>query len=140
MFQFELSVTESPAPDLLAQLSKGLTEHAAPFVEGPGFQPLAVAAHDTDGALAGAVTGKLNWNWLHVNLLWVRPDSRGSGLGGMLLERIENEARSRGCSKAHLDTLSYQAPAFYERQGYEIFASLRDYPAGHSRVFLSKNL
>jgi hypothetical protein len=60
--------------------------------------------------------------------------------GRRLLEAIEDEARKRGCRWAHLDTFSYQARPFYERLGYELFATLDDYPPGHQRFFLKKPL
>ena len=140
MTDFRLQVSGTPSDQLLERLGAGLTEHAAPFVEAPGFQPLTVTAMSPIGELAGAVTGRVNWNWLHVSLLWVRSESRGEGLGGVLLGRIENEARAMGCARAHLDTFSYQAPDFYRDHGYREFARLTDYPPGHARIFLSKDL
>ena len=136
--QFEL--TESPSATDLDAIGAGLTEYAAPRVDSPGFSPLAIMARRADGSLAGGVSGRINWNWLHVSLLWVTPDLRGSGLGAELLERIEDEAQRRGCSSAHLDTFSFQAKPFYENAGYAVFAVLEDYPPGHQRFFLKKRL
>jgi len=53
---------------------------------------------------------------------------------------VEDEGRARGCTRAHLDTFSYQARPFYERQGWRVFATLDDYPEGHQRFFLRKDL
>jgi hypothetical protein len=50
----------------------------------------------------------------------------------------EAEARSRGCVGSYLDTFSFQARPFYEKQGYSLFATIADYPPPHSRFFLSK--
>lgn len=47
-------------------------------------------------------------------------------------------ASDRGCTRAHVDTFSYQAKPFYERHGYEVFAVLDDDPPGHERIFLRK--
>lgn len=140
MPDFEITVTESPRPEELARLSAGLARHSLSFVDEPGFRPLAVLATDEGGVLAGGAAGKINWNWLHINLFWVAKARRGHGLGSLLLERIEAEARSRGCRQAHLDTFTYQAGPFYERCGYAVFGSLEDYPPGQSRLFLRKIL
>ena len=135
---FEL--TGSPSAADLETITGGLTEHAKPWVESPGFQPLAILARSADGSLVGGISGRLNWTWLEVSLLWVAPERRGAGLGAELLERLETEARDRGCRRAHLETFSFQARPFYERAGYAVFAALDDYPPGHRRYFMQKRL
>ena len=37
-----------------------------------------------------------------------------------------------------LDTFAFQAPAFYEKQGYTLFGTIEDLPPGHARYFLQK--
>lgn len=140
MRPFEITVSEPPTPEQLDRLRDGLSEHSRSFVQTPGFQPLGIFASDVDGTMTGGATGKVNWNWLHVNLLWVAPACRGQGLGSVLLERLEAEARERGCTEAHVDTFSYQAGPFYERHGYVPFGRLENYPTGQSRLFLRKTL
>ncbi len=139
MSDLTLRVIDDPTPELIATLGEGLTRHALPTTGVPGFLPLAVAAYRGD-TLIGGVQGTINWNWLHVALIWIAEEARRSGLGSTLLCRIERVARERGCTDAHLDTFSYQARPFYERHGYEVFATLEDYPPGHRRIFLRKNL
>jgi hypothetical protein len=87
--------------------------------------------------LAGAY-GLTSWNWLHISLVWVSPELRRQGTGRRLITAIEDAARARGCTHAHLDTFSYQARPFYEKLGYEVFGALEDYPPGHQRFFLRK--
>ncbi|SMG02182.1 Acetyltransferase [Burkholderia singularis] len=53
--------------------------------------------------------------------------------------RIE-EVKRRGCVSAVLYTLSFQAPKFYEKQGYKVFGEVPCLPAGTARVFLVKTL
>jgi hypothetical protein len=36
--------------------------------------------------------------------------------------------------------MSFQAPDFYRKLGYEEFGRLDDFPPGHSRLFFRKNL
>ncbi len=52
----------------------------------------------------------------------------------------EQEARDRGYAGVFLDTFTFQARPFYERLGYSVFATIEDYPPGHSRFMLSKRL
>ena len=136
----QVTVEDSPPREDVDRLRAGLTEHAAEFVHRPGFQQLAVLARDAAGELVGGAYGFVNWNWLDASLLWVAEGHRGQGLGSRLLCRLEACARQRGCERAHLETFSYQARKFYERHGYRAFAELPDYPPGHTRVYLRKEL
>jgi GNAT superfamily N-acetyltransferase len=135
-----LTIEADPSPDDLRALGDGLTEHALPTTGTPGFLPLAVFARDSDNRLVGGISALVNWNWLQIALVWISPEQRRTGLGSLLLSRIESAGKQRGCTNAHLDTFSYQARPFYERHGYELFATLDDYPTGHRRFYLRKKL
>ena len=52
----------------------------------------------------------------------------------------EAEARKRGCSKATLNTFSFQAPDFYRKFGYRIVATVDGLPEGHRQHALVKEL
>lgn len=93
-----------------------------------------------EGEIVGGVIGATYWDWLYINLMWVREDLRGQGYGRELLFKAEAEARQRGAQHAYLDTFSFQAPDFYEKQGYQEFGKLTDFPKGHTRHFLTKAL
>lgn len=89
---------------------------------------------------AGGLVGHTFAGWLFVALFHLPPDLRRQGLGAELLRRAEDEARARGCVGAYLDTFSFQARPFYEKQGYAAFGALSDFPPGHTRIFLAKRL
>lgn len=90
--------------------------------------------------LVGGVIGQTHWDWFYIELLFVKEDLRGRGYGHRLLTAAEQEARKRGAKRAYLDTFSFQAPAFYRKHGYEVFGELQDFPAGHQRYYLTKQL
>ena len=140
MIRFNIELDLNPTQSCLDELSAGLNEHSEKFVEKAGFQPIALFARDELGCMQGGIYGRINWSWLSVSLLWVSSDNRGSGLGSALLERLETEAATLGCTKSHVDTFSFQAQEFYVAHGYEKFAELPDYPDGHSRIYLKKSL
>jgi len=140
MTDFEISVESVVSAEHRRLIEEGLTRHALPKTGVPGFQPVAVLARDHRRTLVGGVVGTINWNWLHVALVWVSESCRHAGLGRRLMAEIERAAVARGCTRAHLDTFSFQARPFYERLGYRVFGNLDDYPPGQQRFFMEKTL
>jgi GNAT superfamily N-acetyltransferase len=65
---------------------------------------------------------------------------RRSRLGSRILALVEEEARRRGCTRAVLSTLHFQAPGFYLKQGWEIAARIICEPPGHTRFYMTKKL
>ena len=65
---------------------------------------------------------------------------RGQSQGERLLLAVEQEARTRGCKRAVVETSSFQAPGFYKRHGFEEFGQVEFGFGGHTRIFLRKNL
>lgn len=91
----------------------------------PGQSPareLTVQRHNDAGELLGGISG---WTWGDagaMGMVWVRNNSRGVGVGGLLLGDFEAEAKDRGCTHLFVTSFTFQAPGFYERHGYqEIF-------------------
>jgi epoxide hydrolase-like predicted phosphatase len=137
---YALVIEDAPRADDVTALSDGLSAHALPHTGVPGFKPLAAWLRDEQGALIGGAYGYVNWNWLFINLVWLPDTTRGHGHGRRVIRALEEAARERGCTHAHLDTFSFQARGFYERLGYEVFSILEDYPRGHRRFFMKKVL
>jgi GNAT superfamily N-acetyltransferase len=101
---------------------------------------LSVAVRGDDGDLRGGLYG---WTWGgcgYVDLLWVRDDQRGTGLGAGLLAAAEAEIRRRGCDRVALNTHSFQAPGFYARLGYAECGRTPGYPHGYDDIHLLKQL
>jgi ribosomal protein S18 acetylase RimI-like enzyme len=93
-------------------------------------------ADEVVGGLLGAIWGGI----LYIRIVWISEPLRGRGLGRRLLDAAERRARERGCRHVFLDTFSFQAPGFYEKLGYRIYAKADDWPVGHAHHFLRKDL
>jgi GNAT superfamily N-acetyltransferase len=104
------------------------------------WHPVGFFLKSARGEWLGGLMGHLWGCWLYVRDLWVAAPARGCGNGTRLLRAAEEYAVERGCFAATLETMSFQARPFYEKLGYEVFAALEDYPPGHTKFYLRKQL
>jgi GNAT superfamily N-acetyltransferase len=147
MFRLETEVDKARR-DLLRTRLRETNTAASPVLRAlrgtPGERdvPLHVwAVNDTDDDLAGGLVGYTWATWLHVTYLWVDERHRGAGLGAGLLREAERIAsRERGCRASRLETWEFQAPRFYEKQGYDVVCVIPDYPPGITEYTLTKRL
>jgi ribosomal protein S18 acetylase RimI-like enzyme len=86
-------------------------------------------AESPPGAVAGTVGGAVHGGEGHICGMAVRPEFAGSGMAQALLNAIEGELRSRGCTRITLDTTEplLRAMRFYERNGYQRSGVVRDF-------------
>jgi GNAT superfamily N-acetyltransferase len=103
-------------------------------------RPLAAVARDEAGALVGGVSGRTFYRWLLIDVVWVHEDLRGTGLGARLMAMAEAEAVERGCIGVQVDTVTFQAPGFYSKLGYEPVGTVEGFPPGYARHYFSKRL
>jgi GNAT superfamily N-acetyltransferase len=134
---YQIEYTDTPEWDIIGG---GLTKFNHQHAGDDRPQRLCFALKAPDGTVVGGVIGIVYWDWLAVDLLFLPEALRGQGYGSQLLTLIEAEGRRRGARHVHLDTFSFQAPEFYERHGYRIFGELPDFPPGHTRYYLTKEL
>lgn len=140
MTDAELVFDPLPSEPLTRLVSDGVELHAIAATGLADWHPVNYFLRSPAGEWQGGLLGMAWGGWLRVRMLWVAAHVRGRGHGGRLLRAAEAFARERGCIGATLETHSFQARPFYEAQGYEVFATLDDYPVGHTRYFLRKRL
>jgi N-acetylglutamate synthase-like GNAT family acetyltransferase len=141
MKNYEITFHETPSDEDLKVLSDGLEAHTRELFPDKARTYIALFLRDENGSIVGGVDGNYGtFEWLYVNALWVQDDLRCRGYGAELMDRIETEAKKHGCRNAFLNTMSFQAPGFYKKIGYKVFAELEDFPGEHSRIFLRKKL
>jgi GNAT superfamily N-acetyltransferase len=117
-----------------------LRDYNAAQVGPSHYERLYIVLRNDDGNIIGGLNGATYWGWLFVENLVIQETHRRQGYGSQLLLAAEDEARTRGCHSAYLDTYSFQARPFYEKHRYAVFGVLDDFPTGCQRFFLKKKL
>lgn len=94
-----------------------------------------------DDTTVGGIVAYYYAQWMYIDTLWVDEQFRGKGYGQKLMAQAEAKARELGCKTILLDTFSFQAPGFYEKNGYEKWTKLDDNPVeGITRYYYKKQL
>jgi len=128
-----------PTPDDVQYLEDRLYEFNSSTTGIAGGEWLALFARE-NGRVVGGICGNTWGGTCEVRQFWVDPAHRGRGLGTRLFDAAQREASRRGCTQIVLMTFSFQAPAFYERRGFEILATIEDDPAGYRNLLMRKRL
>ena len=128
-----------PTDEQAAAVERGLDEYNAGAVSARSATPVRAVFVDSGRVVAGVV-GAAYWGKLHTRILWVHPDYQSRGLGSRLVDWAEERGRELRCTSALVDTMSFQAPAFYERRGYRRFGVSEGYEGGASRYYFEKGL
>ncbi|MCI5075834.1 GNAT family N-acetyltransferase [Oricola sp.] len=121
-FQFQLTVEQMAGPDTV----------------------LFVARDDAGKAVGMGALKVHDETYGEVKRMFTDPSVRGSGVGRLILNAIEAEARERGLVMLRLETGSTEGfePAWriYERGGFSRCGAFADYPDSEYNVFYEKGL
>ncbi|TPV72971.1 GNAT family N-acetyltransferase [Klebsiella pneumoniae] len=103
-------------------------------------KPLSVIVRCQEaGNVLGGMPGRTSLGLLFIDLFYLPPALRNNGLGTTILAQFENEGRKRGCIAGFLYTITFQAPDFYKKHGWEEFGRIDCLPEGTSRIFMIKS-
>lgn len=146
MYDIHIVEREMTSPEL-ARMNSGFDEHSID-------NHVAIQSSDRFGYVAldgdkfiGCSSGLAYKNserysgWFYLTDLFVEKAYRGKGIGAKLLQALEATVAKQGVTKIWTWTAGYEAPNFYKKQGYVVFAELEEwYSNGDSRVALRKAL
>lgn len=96
-------------------------------------------AFDDDKLIGGAI-GFIQYNWYFLDLLYVDEEYRGQNIGTKLLNQIEDFAKKENLTGIRMETWDFQARGFYEKNGYIVFAKIKDCPPGTINYYLKKEM
>lgn len=135
------SVALEPEPDkaMREAILGALNAHNVAAFRDTESYLLAVTVRDAAGQIVGGLWGSVWHDFLFVQFL-AMGEAKGAGVGRQVMELAEAEALRRGCTGIWLDTLTFQAPWFYPRLGFEEFGRIKGYVADQDRIFFVKRL
>jgi GNAT superfamily N-acetyltransferase len=138
----KLTLQFDPEPSAATRdvIERGVNLHNVAVTGLSDWYPVAFTLTDECGEVRGGVLGEVWAGWLHISFLSVDRPLRGQGWATQLIAAAEDYARERGAHDVHLETFSFQARPFYEKLGYEVFATLDGFPPGEAKFFLRKRL
>lgn len=133
-----IHTTDQPTTDDLDQLRASLRAFNQSVTGLSTYHQIYIKAENKHKELIGGIYGKIAWQWLYIDLLWVHPEYRQAGLGKTLMQAIEKEANARDIFAYYVSTASFQAPVFYQKMGYQICGEIKDLPPGYTTYYLKK--
>jgi GNAT superfamily N-acetyltransferase len=136
-----ITLTDAPDPDGIAVIADGLGAYNLSQTGYRDHRPLAVFVRDpATGKVIGGLYGRTSFGLVYVDRFFLPEDLRGERIGSRVLAMAEDEGRRRGCTRIALTTLSVQAPGFYQKQGYDVAATIDCDPPGLTRYYMTKRL
>ena len=136
-----ITLTDAPDDDERAVITDGLRAYNEARAGAMDGGPLAIFVRNPEtNQVIGGLLGRTYLGLLTVERFFLPEDLRRARLGSRILAMAEEEARRRGCTRAVLSTLHFQAPGFYLKQGWEVAARIDCEPPGHTRFYMTKKL
>ena len=136
-----ITLTDAPGEDELAVITDGLRAYNEAQAGVSDSRALAILVRNPETQnVVGGLWGRTSLGLLRVERFFLPEDLRRGGLGSRILAMAEEEARRRGCTRAVLSTIHFQAPGFYAKQGWEVAARIECEPPGHTRFHMTKKL
>ncbi len=136
-----ITLTEAPDDEERAVVTDGLRAYNEAQAGYSDSRALAVLVSDPETKkVVGGLLGRTSLGLLRVERFFLPESLRRGRLGSRILAMAEEEALRRGCTRAVLSTLHFQAPGFYLKQGWEVAARIDCEPPGHTRFYMTKKL
>ncbi len=135
-------IHQSPlTPELYKRILEGFSESALENTGNDGYKEKPISFEIRNGEdFVGTVVVQLVWGQLHIKFLFVEKKFRNQGIATRLMQHALEFGRSKNCQFAFVETMSYQAPEFYKKMGFEIDFIRHGFANGTSFYFFKKDL
>ena len=128
------------SPNEIDAIEDHLYRHNSGMTGQDDARGLGFVMRDEAGHVIAAAAGYSWARTAELKQMWVDEAHRGRGHARALLDAFVDEARQRGVRRIWVQSHDFQAPAMYEKAGFERMAEFDGWPDGHSNVVLRKTL
>jgi GNAT superfamily N-acetyltransferase len=133
-------VTPTNIAETIQLLDERLYEYNAKTIQKKDGRLFSFIAKEDAAKMVAGIAGWIWANACEITLLWVDEEYRGKGFGKELLGKAEKEAANAGCKVILIRSYAFQAPAFYQKQGYKVEHIIDDFPEGCKYYTLIKRI
>src|SRR6185503_2472363 len=115
-------IKQNPLSDeIKKKIFQGFSEQAieATGINGLSEEPISFEIFD-QSKFIGAIVVQIFWEQLHIKYLFVEENYRGQGIARQLIDHGLEFGKQRSCHFAFVETMSFQAPEFYQKMGFVI--------------------
>ena len=136
------TIIEDNSEESMKILHGGLHQHVTEHVgelrkNNPEIQ-INLVIKDNANQVIGGIQAGTTLKTMYIEHLWTHEHHRKQGYGKKLLLAAEAIARENGCISGQASVLSFQAPGFFHKLGYETFGISDGYPDPIKEYFLIK--
>ena len=117
---YQISFDANPKAEDIQILGNGILEFARQKKGHGPIEFFAFYIRDEENKIVGGCSGDMLYGCLWVGYLWVSEHLRGQGYGTKLMESVENFGKERGCLFSAVNTMDWEALAFYKKLGYRV--------------------
>ena len=139
----EREMTSSEYQRMKIGFDENATANGVKVQSADRFTLVATTGSTFTGCTSGLayINGDRYSGWFYLTDLFVEKEYRFQNLGSRLLKSMEEKIIKVGVNRIYTWTAGYEAPKFYQKLGYKIFAEMEHwYSEGYSRIGLRKNL
>jgi GNAT superfamily N-acetyltransferase len=99
---------------------------------------VAYCLKDDTETIIGGLWAQLLFDWVYLDLLFVPHEQQRNGIGRELMDRLAQFAEENDATGIWLETFAFQARGFYEKCGYEVFATLKGRDPGTDQYLMRR--
>lgn len=121
-------------------LFEGIIEEAYAKKKMERMRPFGIFLKDSSQQVLGGVTCLAYYGCLYIDQLWIKECERGKHTGLKLMQEAEKTGKRLNCSFATVNTMDWEALAFYEKMGYSIEFIREGYDRDSKMFLLRKPL
>ena len=135
-----LPITDDLSKDEVKAIQKKLEFYISQETDGELDIPddIHLVLKDHDGKIVGGIIAGTTLKTMYISGLWIDEDYRRMRYGSKFMRKAEEIAKEIGCISGQTWVLSFQAPRFFERLGYEIFGISDVFPKGITEHYFIK--